>query len=90
MGMPYQKLKQALRDWIPDATVYESTDYNTYIANLNKCDIHLSPFPFSGTNSNVDSMQHGIPIVTLEGDEPHGRLDLPFFVMSNLPEWLGD
>jgi hypothetical protein len=88
MGMSYQKLKQALRDWIPDATVYESTDYNTYIANLNKCDIHLSPFPFSGTNSNVDSMQHGIPIVTLEGDEPHGRLDLPFFVMSNLPEWL--
>ncbi|RKZ42431.1 MAG: hypothetical protein DRQ49_02005 [Gammaproteobacteria bacterium] len=87
-GMSYQKVKQRILEWIPEAKVYPGANYNIYIANLNACDIHLSPFPFGGTNSNVDSMQHGIPIVTLEGDEPHARTDLPFFEMSNLPKWL--
>ncbi len=87
-GMLYQKVKQRIQEWIPDAKVYSRTNYNDYVVNLNACDIHLSPFPFGGTNSNVDSMQHGIPIVTLEGHEPHSRTDLFFLQLSNLPEWL--
>ena len=87
-GMHHQKIKQRIHEWIPEAKVYPSTDYNTYIANLNECDIHLSPFPFGGTNSNVDSMQQGIPLVALEGHEPHARMDSIFFLLSHLPNWL--
>jgi len=87
-GMIYQKIQQRIQQWIPDAIVYSTTDYNDYIANLNECDIHLSPFPFGGANSNIDSMQQGIPIVALEGQEPHSRTDSLFLTLSNLPDWL--
>jgi len=88
-GMVYQEIKYFVHYWIPEAKVYPAADYNTYIQNLNQCDIHLSPFPFGGSNSDVDSMRQGIPIVTLPGDEAHSRTDLWFFALSKaLPDWL--
>jgi len=88
-GMVYQEIKYFVHRWIPEAKVYPATDYNTYVQNLNQCDIHLSPFPFGGSNSNVDSMRQGIPIVTLPSDEAHSRTDLWFFALSKaLPDWL--
>ncbi|MDM8564766.1 hypothetical protein QUF74_03855 [Candidatus Halobeggiatoa sp. HSG11] len=87
-GMSYQKIKQRIRNWIPNAEVYPFTDYNTYIGNLNKCDIHLSPFPFGGSNSNIDSMRQGLPIVAMEGHEAHSRIDSIFLKLGKLPSWL--
>jgi len=88
-GMIYQEIKYFIHRWIPEAKVYQGSDYNTYIHNLNQCDIHLSPFPFGGSNSDVDSMRQGIPIVTLPSDEAHSRTDLWFFALSKaLPDWL--
>lgn len=88
LGMLYHRVKQRIHDWLPEAKVYPYADYNAYMANLNQCDIHLSPFPFGGTNSNIDSMKQGLPIVALEGHEPHARTDSIFFELSNLPNWL--
>ena len=88
-GMIYQEIQHFVHRWIPEAKVYPATDYNVYIQNLNQCDIHLSPFPFGGSNSNVDSMRQGIPIVTLPSAEAHSRTDLWFFTLSEaLPNWL--
>ena len=87
-GMSYQKIQQRIHNWIPNAKVYKTVKYNDYITILNDCDIHLSPFPFGGSNSNIDSMQQGIPIVALEGNEPHSRTDAVFLTLGNLPSWL--
>ncbi len=87
-GMSYQKIVQRIHNWIPNAKVYPTATYDDYITILNDCDIHLSPFPFGGSNSNIDSMQQGIPIVALEGNEPHSRSDAVFLTLSNLPSWL--
>jgi len=87
-GIVFQKVKQRVYKWLPNAKLHPAADYNTYITNLNQCDIHLSPFPFGGTNSNIDSMKQGIPIVALEGHEPHARTDSLLLRLSNLPEWL--
>lgn len=88
IGMLHQIVKQRILEWIPDAKVYPRNHYNIYLENLNRCDIHLSPFPFGGTNSNVDSIRQGLPLVTLEGDQPHSRTDSVFHEVSNLPDWL--
>ena len=90
-GMVYQQISQQIYEWVPKEStiVYPMTDYNTYVNRLNQCDIQLSPFPFGGTNSNVDSMRQGIPMITLAGDEPHSRTDLWFFALNDeLPKWL--
>ncbi|MEK8016848.1 MAG: hypothetical protein VSS75_008265 [Candidatus Parabeggiatoa sp.] len=88
-GMVYQQVRHQIHQWVPDAIVHKMGDYNLYIHYLNQCDIHLSTFPFGGSNSNVDSMRQGIPIVTLAGDQPHSRTDLWFFALSqSLPKWL--
>jgi hypothetical protein len=88
-GMVYQQVRYQIHQWVPDAIVHKMGDYNIYIQYLNQCDIHLSTFPFGGSNSNVDSMRQGIPIVTLAGDQPHSRTDLWFFALSQtLPKWL--
>ena len=34
--------------------VHPRVDYNTYIGNLNQCDLHLSCFPFGGAASTID------------------------------------
>ncbi|MDM8557201.1 hypothetical protein [Candidatus Parabeggiatoa sp. HSG14] len=88
LGMIYQKLQQRILDWLPDAKIYPRMDYNTYIANVTGCDLHLSTFPFGGTNTNVDSMKQGLPMIMLEGHEPHSRTDSVFFELGNLPSWL--
>jgi hypothetical protein len=87
-GIVHQVVEQRLHEWLPMAKVYPYTEYNDYINNLNQCDIQLSPFPFGGTNSNADSMKQGIPLVAMEGHEPHSRMDSIFFQLSNLPKWL--
>ncbi|MBM4053983.1 MAG: hypothetical protein FJ264_04775 [Planctomycetes bacterium] len=87
-GIEFYQEKQRILKWLPRAFIYPFTEYNKYIILLNTCDIHLSPFPFGGTNSNVDSMKQGIPMVSLEGHEPSSRTDSLFVKMSHLPDWL--
>lgn len=46
--------------------VYPYMDYASYLKLLNQCDLHFSPFPFGGTNSNLDSLGQGIPVLCKE------------------------
>jgi predicted O-linked N-acetylglucosamine transferase (SPINDLY family) len=62
--------------------------YREYLRNLNGCDAHLGTFPFGGTNTIVDSLSLCIPVVTLEGSEPHSRADASLIRAAGLPEWL--
>ncbi len=82
------QIARQVRRWIPDAVVHGAANYNEYLQSLSHCDIHLSTFPFGGGNSNIDSMQLGIPMVTLEGDEAHSRTDSGMMRAVGMPEWL--
>lgn len=88
VGMAHFQLARQIRKWIPSAAVHEAADYNDYMRKLAQCDVHLSPFPFGGTNSNIDSMRLGIPIVTLSGSEVHSQTDAGMLRAAGLPEWL--
>ena len=62
--------------------------YNAYLAELNVCDLNLSPFPFGGLHSVVDSLRQGIPVVALEGLDLHARTDSMLLRRLGMPEWL--
>ena len=88
MGVKLHHTRKRIRGWLPEATVFQNSDYHTYITNLNSCDLQLITFPFGGTNSSMDALRQGIPIVTLEGDEVHSRTDAVFIRHIGAPDWL--
>lgn len=88
MGLNLFQAAREIREWLPDSRVYERSSYNEYLGHLRKCQLHLCTFPFGGTNSNIDSMLLGIPIVAKEGPEPHERFDGMMVRRAGLPEYL--
>lgn len=77
-----------IRHWIPGGIVHPRLDYNGYLLALSRCQLHLSPFPFGGTNSNIDSMRLGIPMIACESEELHGQTDSAMMRHAGLPEML--
>jgi hypothetical protein len=73
---------------IANVAVQEKDSYQQYIAVLASCDICLFSFPFGGWNSTIDAMVLGIPMVSMEGKEPHARSDAALIRRAGLPESL--
>ncbi len=88
VGLTHFHITREIRKWLPNAVVHPRGDYNSYLRNMVQCDVHLSTFPFGGTNSNIDSMRLGIPMLTLEGLEVHSQTDSGMMRRVGLPEWL--
>lgn len=80
--------EKSIRRFLPGALVHGPVEYNAYIANLNECDLFLSPFPFGNTNGIVDAVRQGIPGVCLDGREVHSHIDAELFRRLSLPDWL--
>ncbi len=87
IGLNAYQAAREIRDWLPDAVVHDRAAYDVYLDRLAHCDLHLCTFPFGGTNSNIDSMLLGIPIVCKEGAEPHERFDAMMCRHAGLPEF---
>lgn len=68
-GLFNDGLKSMLLRQFPDATVYAQMPYPEFLQTLGQCHISLAPFPFGNTNSTVDSMLLGLPVVALKGYE---------------------
>lgn len=75
LGLIRSQAVRQLQRWLPGCVVHGRDNYIGYMQKLGACDVHLSTFPFGGTNSLIDSMLLGIPIVCLEGKEPHEKFD---------------
>lgn len=73
---------------LPGSIIYPIKRYNDYLADVNACDVNLSPFPFGGLNGVVDSFRQGIPLITLEGPDLPARLDSMMLRRLGMPEWL--
>jgi hypothetical protein len=75
-----------LRRELGHAEFHADLAYPAYIREINRCQLHACSFPFGGTNSLVDSLRQGVPILALEGIEPHARVDASFVRRVGLPE----
>jgi hypothetical protein len=90
VGMKWQIARKQLGKLLPDCSlvIHARTDRQTYRDNLHACDMYLSPIPFGGENSTLDALLAGLPVVTLQADEPSSRLDARVLRALDLPDWL--
>jgi len=88
-GTQADALKRALRASIPSTTiVLPRLEPNEYLKELAKCDVALSPFPFGGLHSTIDALSLGLPVIAMEGEQPHARTDALVMRRLDLPHWL--
>ena len=87
-GYHYEFVRHEIHRVLPDAIVYPTTDYATYISNLAECDIRLGTFPFGGANTNMDCFGLGIPFVILDGEQPHSHSDSAQLLQADLDDFL--
>ncbi|WP_188260600.1 tetratricopeptide repeat protein [Azospirillum tabaci] len=59
-----------------------------YFNSLNRIDIALSPIPFGGGTTTVESLWMGVPVVTLRGDRWAGRIGVSFLETLGLADRL--
>jgi hypothetical protein len=84
-GIQLVATRRVLARELPGATVHGMLAYNRYLAELSACDLNLSPFPFGGLHSVVDSLRQGLPVVAMEGLEPHARTDAMLLRRLGMP-----
>jgi len=87
VGALFQSFKRRVEGMM-NARVLPRSDYNSYIKNLNQCDIFLSSVPFGATNGVIDAALQGIPVVNMKGDEVHAANDSDIVAKFQQPDWL--
>ena len=87
-GYLFEFVRHEIHRVLPGSDVFPTTDYDTYIRNLDSCDIRLGTFPFGGANTNMDCFGLGIPFVILDGPEPHAHSDTAQLNQAKMPQWL--
>lgn len=86
LGINLFQSAREIREWIPTALIYERTQYNEYLGHMKQCHLYLSTFPFGGTNSVVDALLLGIPVLAREGHHAHERFDAMILRSVGAPE----
>lgn len=64
-----------LSDSLKKFVIHPSMDYKSYLKLVSKCQLHLSPFPFGSTNSLIDSILVGIPLVVMHTLDTEQTID---------------
>ena len=68
-------LRRTLLAMFPDALVQPVAPYPDYMANLARSAVVLQSFPFGGTNTTMDALALGIPVVCLDSGDMAGAAD---------------
>lgn len=88
-GLDLLSTRKVFDQVLPGSVVHPVLRYDQYLKRLNQCHLNLSPFPFGGLHSVIDSLKLGLPVVAMECPEPHGRTDTMLLRRLNLPEaWI--
>ncbi len=85
-GLVYAELSRALRAQVPGAIVHIEKPFQAYLAELGRCDLFLSPFPYGNMNSIMDAMNFHLPGVCLDGPEAHAHADVAIFKRIGFPD----
>ncbi len=62
--------------------------YAEYLATCHRIDIALDPFPHAGATTTLDTLCMGVPVLSLCGNTPAGRLGESILTNANLADWL--
>lgn len=73
---------------LKNSLVCDKATNQQYLAWLSECDIALFGFPFGGSNSTIDAMLCGVPMVGMMGPNIHECMDGTLIRRAGLPEWL--
>jgi protein O-GlcNAc transferase len=57
-----------------------------YLAYYHRIDICLDTFPYNGHTTSMDALWMGVPVVTLAGPTPPGRVGVTHARNLNMPE----
>lgn len=87
-GIGLFSMANSLSKYLKRVTIQEKQIYAHYLEAMAECDICLFSFPFGGANSMYDALNIGLPMVSLEGLQPHSRSDASIIRRAGLPEWL--
>ena len=87
-ALEFSALTRAIQAVLPGALVHNTLSYDRYIGLISACDLNLSPFPFGGLHSVVDSLRQGLPVIAMDCPEPHGRTDAMLLRRLGMPDWL--
>ena len=87
-GIGMHSMANELSKYLANVTVQEQQLYEEYMQTMAECDLCLFSFPFGGANSAYDALTLGLPMVSIEGDEPHSKSDASIIRRAGLPESL--
>lgn len=87
-GSELTAIRRVIEGVLPGSVVHPTLGYVEYLHLLSACDLNLSPFPFGGLHSVIDSLRQGLPVVAMECPEPHGRTDAMLLRRLGMPEQL--
>lgn len=84
-GALYASAVQNLRREVARGEYYPRLSYDEYLRQLRRCHLHAGSYPFGGTNSLIDSLRLGLPVLAWRGPEPHSSIDAEFAGRVGLP-----
>lgn len=87
-GLELEASRQAFRQTLPGAVTHTLLPYMEYLKRISACDLSFSPWPFGGLHSVVDTLRQGIPVVAMDGLEPHASTDRLVLRRVGMPQWL--
>ena len=61
---------------------------NTYLSAIVSCDLMLDSWPHSGHTTSCEALWMALPVITLRGDLPCGRLSASVLSALGRPEWI--
>jgi protein O-GlcNAc transferase len=64
--------------------------YADYLRACHRIDIALDPFPHAGATTTLDLLCMGVPVLSLRGATPAGRLGESLLTIADLPDWLAE
>jgi len=85
-GLEFAAISARLRARFPGALVHPSTDYRTYVDHLSRSSVVLQTFPFGGTNTTIDALALGLPVVCLGRPELAAAADEAILAMDGVPD----
>jgi protein O-GlcNAc transferase len=66
------------------------SEYGEHLANYNRMDIALDPFPYAGGTTSVESLWMGVPVLTLKGDRYVAHMGENILQHVQLPDWIAE
>lgn len=64
-----------VRSEFPNDYIYSLLPYSNFLECLSKCELSLTPFPFGNTNSHIDVLSLGIPVLCMKNRRLSGFVD---------------